>query len=81
MSRSRKKVPVVKDNDGPGRKKKYKKISNRRFRRTPIQEDEVCILDSRQYKKVDSWDIVDYSVYWDDRYKDVLIEKYKFLMK
>lgn len=79
MSRSRKKAAVVKDNDGPGKKRFWKRLANRRFRRTPVADDEVCIQDSRQYKHgVDSWDICDYAFHWDP---DWSAPEYKFRMK
>ena len=78
MSRSRKKVAVAKDNDGPGKKKFWKKLSNRRFRRT-------CVLDtfqtmpSKSVKLVDSWDVCDFRIYPDDNVD--VDRKYKYTIK
>ena len=67
MSRSRKRVPVLKDNDGAGRKRSWKRIANRAFRRAaPIEESyPVGYKPYRRVSKVDSWDIVDFRCYGD----------------
>lgn len=80
MSRSRKKHPVIKDNDGPGKKRFWKKLANRRFRHTTIAEDDVCVNDSRQYKAgVDSWDICDFRITYDPDYSDSSVKHHYFM--
>lgn len=81
MSRSRKKFAIIKDNDGPGKKRFWKRLANRRFRRTPIADDDVCVHDARQYKAgVDSWDIYDFAFIYDPQFDDPS-KKYRYLMK
>ena len=56
MSRSYKKNPVCKDNEG--KRKKMKRIANKRVRK------DMTITNGKQYKKVsNSYDIVDYRSY------------------
>lgn len=67
MSRSRKRVPVVKDNDGAGRKRAWKRIANRAFRRNRDIEESYPLgyKPYRRMKKVDSWDVCDFRIYGD----------------
>ena len=60
MSRSRKKHPVFKDNDGAGKKKRIKKLFNRRLRRNA---DNLDLPDGNAYKRQnEAWDICDFRI-------------------
>ena len=81
VSRSRKKVAVLKDNDGAGRKRSWKQLSARAFRRNPDLDDVGLVSDRRYHKYVDSWDVCDFRVPYygpDDPWS---LPEYKYLMK
>lgn len=60
MSRSRKKRPIFKDNDGSDKKKRLKKIFNRRIRR---HKDTLDVPSGNAYKRYnESWDICDFKI-------------------
>lgn len=82
MSRSRKKFPVFKDNDGAGKKKRWKKASSRKFRRASKVDEDVTRMSPKEYHRmVDSSDICDYRVYLPE-YKDKNFKhRYKIFMK
>ena len=60
MSRSYKKYPIFKDNDGAGKKKSYKQLFNRKLRRNKSALD---VASGNAYKKQnESWDICDFRI-------------------
>lgn len=60
MSRSYKKIPIVKDNRKHS--KEYKQIANRKLRKKLTEEE---TLKGNMYRKyTESWEIHDYSLYW-----------------
>lgn len=65
MSRSRKKVGVLKDNDGAGRKSSWKKIANRAWRRTTRNDMDVPDAAKWRYRQIDPCDVVDFKFYAD----------------
>ena len=81
VSRSRKKVAVLKDNNGAGRKRYWKHLSARAFRRNPDPDDVGLVSDRRYHRHVDSWDVCDFRVPYygpDDPWS---LPRYKYLMK
>lgn len=81
VSRSRKKVAVLKDNDGAGRKRSWKQLSARAFRRNPDLDDVGLVSDRRYHRHVDSWDVCDFRIPYygpDDPWS---LPRYKYLMK
>lgn len=84
MSRSRKKEPFVKDNDGSGKKKVWKKINNRKSRRRFNQElnEDYSTQNDRTYKyEIDPWDIVDFKFRYDPKWGDEYGKAYQYYMK
>ena len=81
MSRSYKKTGVLKDNDGAGKKRSWKKLFNRKLRRN--KEAMLEMPSGNAYKKANnSYDISDFAFHY-DRYGtyDTEDERYKWFMK
>ena len=81
VSRSRKKVAVLKDNDGTGKKKSWKQLSARAFRRNPDPDDVGLVSDKRYHKFVDSWDVCDFRVPYYGPNDPWSLPEYKYRMK